>query len=158
MSQNELILLNFKEIRRRSIKVWHSIPQGDLDWRPDSEAMSCAEMIRHVVESEFLYHKILLAGGSKDIENIHNPFDTKKFISVEDELNFISPWRKDFLSYIENLSEDELKYTKIHREEAGYVRILEDMLLRIGYHESVHTGQILDYMRLMKIPRPNIWD
>ncbi|MBJ8050318.1 DinB family protein, partial [Bacillus cereus group sp. N18] len=32
------------------------------------------------------------------------------------------------------------------------------MLMRIAYHEGVHTGQMLDYMRTMKIERPNIWD
>ncbi|GAB1771780.1 hypothetical protein PMEGAPR185_27860 [Priestia megaterium] len=40
MSTIEIILLNIKEIRRRSIKIWEAIPQTELDWKPDKEAMT----------------------------------------------------------------------------------------------------------------------
>lgn len=40
----------------------------------------------------------------------------------------------------------------------GYIRDLGDMLLRIAYHESVHTGQLLDYLRTAGVPRINVWD
>lgn len=29
---------------------------------------------------------------------------------------------------------------------------------RIAFHESVHTGQLLDYLRTSGIPRADIWD
>jgi uncharacterized damage-inducible protein DinB len=37
-------------------------------------------------------------------------------------------------------------------------KILGDYLNRIAYHESVHTGQLLDYLRTIGIERPQIWD
>ncbi len=49
MNANDLIILNFEEVRRRSIKVWKAIPQQKLNWKPDENALSCAEMIRHVL-------------------------------------------------------------------------------------------------------------
>lgn len=158
MNKNDLLLLNFTEIRRRSIIVWKAIPTDYMDWKPDEKAMSCAQMIRHVVEGEFLYHQILLAGGSKDIDHLFNPFENKEFTSIEDELAFVKPFREEFLTYIGAISADDFERKQINREDAGYVRTLGDMLLRIGYHESVHTGQLLDYMRSMKIDRPKIWD
>ncbi|KGX84977.1 hypothetical protein N784_11420 [Pontibacillus litoralis JSM 072002] len=42
--------------------------------------------------------------------------------------------------------------------EFSYIKKLGDMLLRVAYHESVHTGQLLDYMSTMRVARPNIWD
>ncbi|MED4141514.1 DinB family protein, partial [Priestia megaterium] len=27
-----------------------------------------------------------------------------------------------------------------------------------GYHESVHAGQLLQYLRIMGVDRPRIWD
>lgn len=30
--------------------------------------------------------------------------------------------------------------------------------MRIAYHEAVHTGQLLNYMRNMGVERPDIWD
>ena len=42
----DLIILNFDEVRRRSVNVWTSIPEEKLKWKPDDEAMNCTEMIR----------------------------------------------------------------------------------------------------------------
>lgn len=158
MNRQNMVVLNFQEVRRRSILVWRSIPREKLNWKPDSQALTCSEMIRHVLEAEFLYHTILISGGSSGSKNIDNPFMLKEFTSLEDELTFIQPFRNDFLEYIEALSEQDLDEKKINREDVGYTRTLEDMLLRIAYHESVHTGQLLGYMRQMKLERPNIWD
>ena len=33
-----------------------------------------------------------------------------------------------------------------------------DFLLRAAYHEAVHAGQMLDYLRTMGVARPSVWD
>ncbi|RKL65765.1 hypothetical protein CR203_19145 [Salipaludibacillus neizhouensis] len=158
MNVNDLILLNFEEVRRRSITVWKAIPEQMLNWKPDEDALTCAEMIRHLVEGEFLYHQLLIARGSKGLTNLSNPFENKDFTSVDNEILFAQPYRENFLKYIKTISKSDLENIEIDRSNVGYVRTLGDMLLRIAYHESVHTGQLLDYMRTMGIDRPNIWD
>ncbi|MMZ63228.1 hypothetical protein D1872_254710 [compost metagenome] len=115
-------------------------------------------MIRHLLESEFLYHQMLIGKGSKALANISNPFETIEFTTVDNELRFAQPYREQFLSYIKSISSSDLENIKIDRSDVGYVRTLGDMLMRIAYHESVHTGQLLDYMRTMRIDRPKIWD
>ncbi|WP_088041489.1 DinB family protein [Bacillus sp. EAC] len=156
MNQIDLVLLNFEEIRRRSIKVWDSIPNNMLDWKPDDEAMSCAEMIRHVLESEYIYLQMLKCRGS--ISNPENPYSLRDFTTVHEDLEQSIPFRNEFISYIKSIEEDDLDNVKIDRSDVGYIRSLGDMLLRIAYHESIHTGQLLDYMRTMKVERPTIWD
>ena len=156
MNQIDLIVLNFEEIRRRSIKVWNAIPSNMLDWKPDDEALSCAEMIRHVLEGEYIYLQILQNGGS--IANPENPYSLREFTSVEEELERSKPFRHEFISYLKSIDSKDLEHVKIDRSDVGYIRSLGDMLLRVAYHESVHTGQLLDYMRTMKIERPTIWD
>ncbi|WP_067839390.1 DinB family protein [Amphibacillus sediminis] len=158
MNVNDLIILNFEEIRRRSIKVWTSIPDKVLEWRPDSEAMTCQDMIRHVLEGEYLYHQILENQMHSPIKNFYNPYQSKPFTTVEEELAFAQPYRQKFLSFVKSLSNEELKDILIDRSDVGYIRPLGDMLLRIAYHESVHTGQLLDYLRTAQVRRPNIWD
>ncbi|UFT98433.1 DinB family protein [Radiobacillus kanasensis] len=158
MKQNDLILLNFEEVRRRSIKVWRAIPNTKLDWKPDEEAMTCAEMIRHILEGEFLYHQVLIGRGSEGLINVANPFVKKEFTTVEDDLIFSRPYRESFINYIRTISPNDLENIKIDRSDVGYVRTLGDMLLRIAYHESVHTGQLLDYLRTMGVARPLVWD
>lgn len=158
MNAIDLIVLNFEEVRRRSIKVWKSIPRQMLNWKPDENALTCSEMIRHVLEGEFYYHRILIGRGSKALTQTSNPFEGREFTSVEDELAFAQPYREEFIYYMKSISTDDLENVNIDRSDVGYVRTLGDMLLRIAYHESVHTGQLLDYMRTMKIDRPKIWD
>ncbi|WP_339264428.1 DinB family protein [Solibacillus sp. FSL W7-1472] len=156
MKSIELILLNFNEVRRRSIKLWNSIPQEKLHWKPDDEAMTCIEMIRHVLESEYYYHLAIQNRGS--LEVFDSPFEQQPFTTVNAELNFAEPYRNQFLESIMSFSEIDLINIKIDRSESGYIRSLGDMLLRIAYHESVHTGQLLDYLRKANVPRIRVWD
>jgi hypothetical protein len=59
---------------------------------------------------------------------------------------------------IDDLNESDLINIKIERKEVGQSKILGDYLNRIAYHEAVHTGQILNYLRTIGIDRPQIWD
>lgn len=156
MKSIDLIILNFNEVRRRSIKVWTSIPEETLHWKPDDEAMNCLEMIRHVLESEHYYDLAIRNRGSLSV--FDSPFENLPFTSVNAELEFAEPYRKQFIDTIKSFSEDDLENIKIDRSESGYIRDLGDMLLRVAYHESVHTGQLLDYLRTAGVPRIRIWD
>jgi uncharacterized damage-inducible protein DinB len=152
----ELIILNFIEVRRRSIKVWTAIPQEKLQWKPDDEALTCLEIIRHVLESEHYYHLAIQNKGSLSV--FDSPFEKQPFTTVNAELEFAEPYRNRFLETIRLFSEKDLANIKIDRSDVGYIRDLGDMLLRVAYHESIHTGQLLDYLRTAGIPRPSVWD
>lgn len=156
MKSIDLIILNFNEVRRRSIKVWTSIPEEKLHWKPDDEAMNCLEMIRHVLESEHYYDLAIRNRGSLSV--FDSPFENQPFTTVNAELEFAEPYRKQFIDTIKSFSEGDLENIKIDRSESGYIRDLGDMLLRVAYHESVHTGQLLDYLRTAGVPRIRIWD
>ncbi len=77
---------------------------------------------------------------------------------MENELNISEKYRADFLSMITKLNESELENVKIERKEVGQSKKLGDYLNRIKYHESVHTGQMLSYLRTIGIKRAQIWD
>lgn len=156
MNAKELLILNFGEVRRRSIKVWKEIPEDDLYWRPDPDAMSCFEMIRHVLESENIYHHIILNGGG--LNDYESPLTSNPYTTVDDELKHAQPYREKFLKMVHSFSLKELDEVYITRKEKGQHRKLGDYLLRVAYHEAVHTGQLLDYLRTLKAPRANVWD
>ena len=113
-------------------------------------------MIRRVLDSEHYYHLAIKNRGS--LSNYKSPFTSILLISVEKELEFAEPFRKEFFGTIVEFQEEVLSTITIDRSDVGYVRGLGDMLLRIAYHESVHTGQILDYLRTADVPRVDIWD
>ena len=156
MNANEVLILNLEEIRRRSVKIWQGIPVDKLDWKPDAEALSCLEMVRHVLKGEWAYMQMLLAGRSVDTDD--SPFYPRDYTDVSAELEIAEPYRKEFLNLVKSYSPEELANRKIDRSDVGYVRTYGDFILRISYHEAVHAGQLLDYLRTTNVPRPNIWD
>ena len=156
MNTIDIILLNFQEIRRRSIKLWAGLPTEHYHWKPDLEAMTCLETVRHVLESEHLFHIIVKNRGN--LGDYVSPWEGKPYTNVQDEIAFADSYRNDFLEEIQNFQIEDLSLIEIIRSEKGQRRKLGDYLLRIAYHESVHTGQFLDYFRTIGIERPLIWD
>ena len=113
-------------------------------------------MIRHTLESENIYHHIILHRG--EIGDYVSPLTGNPYSTIDNELRNAQPYREKFLKMINSFSLKELEEVRIIRMEKKQDRKLADYLLRIAYHESVHTGQLLDYLRTIKAPRPNIWD
>lgn len=156
MQPAELLALNLEEVRRRSVKLWQAIPADGLQWRPDAEAMTCIELVRHVLEGEWLYMQMLRSGGS--LQSDESPFNPRPYTGVAAEIAFAEPYRKEFMTLVGSYTAEELTTRKVDRADRGYVRAAGDFILRIAYHESVHAGQLLGYLRLMDVPRPNLWD
>lgn len=156
MNATEIILLNFLETRRRSIKLWEGIPNAFLNWKPDKKAFSIIEMIRHTLEGEHLFHVIIKKRG--DLGNYESPWTNLNYSDLKNELNFAKEYRKHFIDMIKALNESDLENIRIERKEVGQSKSLGDYLNRIAYHESVHTGQMLGYLRTLGVKRPVIWD
>ncbi|MFN2597898.1 MAG: DinB family protein [Pyrinomonadaceae bacterium] len=156
MQSVELLLLNLEEVRRRSVKVWRGIPAERLRWQPDAGAMTCIEMVRHVLEGEWLYMQMLRGGGS--LESDDSPFNPRPYANVAAELAFAAPYRREFLELVGSYTAEGLSARKVDRADKGYCRTAGDFILRIAYHESVHAGQLLGYLRRLGEPRPNVWD
>jgi uncharacterized damage-inducible protein DinB len=156
MTHTEILVLNFEEIRRRSIKLWTGITPENYFWKPDAEAMNCLEMVRHVLEAEHLFHIIVDNRGN--IGDYMSPWENRPYTNLQDELDFAIPFRRKFLEAVKKFNPEELSSIEIIRSEKGQRRKLGDYLLRIAYHESVHTGQMLAYLRELGLERPLIWD
>lgn len=156
MNSTEIILLNFSEIRRRSIKLWSGIPDMYLNWKPDENAFTIIEMIRHILEGEHLFHIIIQNRGN--LGDYQSPWNELKYSDLKNELEISKKYRTEFLNMISGLKESDLENVIIDRKEVGQSKKLGDYLNRIAYHEAVHTGQILSYLRTIGIERPQIWD
>ncbi|MBO6659404.1 MAG: DinB family protein [Roseivirga sp.] len=155
MTQSELIVLNFSEIRRRSIKLWKALPESRYNWKPDEKAMTSMGMIRHVLEADYGWNMII---NNESMTDYHTPWENRPLISLADELEFAQPYRNTFLESVRQFSDRELNETEIVHPGNGEKKNLGKYLLRIGYHESVHAGQFLTYLRAMGIDRPSVWD
>ena len=117
MNSIEIILLNFSETRRRSIKLWEGIPNEFLNWKPDKKAFSIIEMIRHTLESEHLFHTIIKKRG--DLGNYESPWKNLEYSDLKNELNIAKKHQKNFIDMIKVLNESDLENIRIERKEVG---------------------------------------
>jgi uncharacterized damage-inducible protein DinB len=156
MNSIETIILNFEEIRRRSIKLWSGIPVEFYAWKPDKDAMGMLETVRHVLEGEHLFHKIVENRGN--LGDYISPWEGVNYSNIQNEIDFAKPFRDNFFKTINSFSSEDLSQIEIVRSEKGQRRKLGDYLQRIAYHEAVHTGQMLSYLRTLGVERPQIWD
>src|SRR5258707_9647014 len=124
MQSTELLILNSEAVRRRSNKLWQSIPAERLQWKPDAQAMTCIEMVRHVLEGEWFYTQMLRSGRS--LESDESPFNPRAYVDVATEMAFTQPYRTEFLNLVGSYKADELISRKINREDKGYVRTVGD--------------------------------
>ena len=156
MKATNIVKLNFDEVRRRSLIIWQAIPPAFYHWQPDAHAMTCLQMVRHVLEGEHLFHQIVVNRGN--LGDYPSPWFGRPYRDVNDELQFAAPFSAKFLEAITNFTDQDLEDVIINRAEKGQKRTLGDYLNRIAYHEAVHTGQLLSYLRQLQVERPLVWD
>ncbi|WP_442955943.1 DinB family protein [Paenibacillus sp. MMO-58] len=101
-------------------------------------------------------HLALLNEGS--LTAYESPYEARAFTTLRDELQFSEPYRNEFMNTVKSYTEEDLTRIQIDRKDVGYIRSLGDMLMRIAYHEAVHSGQLLDYLRTAGVKRPKVWD
>ncbi len=156
MNITQAYILNFEEVRRRSIMLWKGLPSEFNNWKPDKDAESFIEVIRHVLECERLFHMRIIKRGI--LPNYSSPWKDKPFVNLADELSFAEPFRNEFLDMVRTFSGQDLDAIEIIGKEKTRTRKLGDYLLRAAYHESVHAGQFLANLRALGIERPYVWD
>lgn len=157
MDAKALILLDLKETRRRFIKAASSIPDRFIHWQPDAEALSVGQMIRHVLEHDYYWHMILTERRLPTEEETASLQD-RPYTSIQDEVERSEAHHFRFLSYVESLDVRTFETLLIRWPHRPIERYLGDALERKSYHDAVHTGQLLQYMRMLQLSRPDIWD
>lgn len=157
MDAKELILLDLKETRRRFLKVANSISNEYLTWKPDARAFTIGQMIRHVLLHDYSWFKILTE-NRLPTEEEKNPLWEVPYTNVQDEIDRFRPYHEQFMAFVVSLDIKDFDSKLIKWPHRPIERYLGDALERKSYHDAVHTGQLLQYLRMLQIERPDIWD
>ena len=59
----QALLDRFRRSRRGTRALVAAIPDAHFDWRPHDEALSCGDIVRHLMQSEIFWRKLLVAGA-----------------------------------------------------------------------------------------------
>lgn len=157
MNSIKLLILDLKETRRRFLMVAKCFPNDLISWKPDLNALSVGEMIRHVLLHDYSWMFILKENRIPTDEELAD-LENAPYITIEKEIENYGIYQKEFLEYISTLNTEELETRIISWPHRPIKRTLGDTLERKSYHDAVHTGQLLQYLRMLQIDRPDIWD
>lgn len=149
------IIQNLEETRRRSIKIWESIPETYWHWKTDSTSMSLIETVRHILDGDEWYKQHIQDRDTVNL-NYEKIFGERTYLSIQNELEINRKSRSDFITYLQSFSDSDLETILIMRRNG--TKSLSLFLTEIAYHEAFHAGQIQLCLRILHVPRENIWD
>jgi uncharacterized damage-inducible protein DinB len=153
MTAKETILLNLRETRKRSLLIFDAIPHEHILWKPDEESMNLIQTVRHIYECDDWFRQIIL--HNLKAEDFTPDWDSREYISVADEIAFGTPYRDELYKLIETYSDEDLSNIQVVRPK--WTKSLGEFLLRVAFHENYHAGQLQWFLRMLNVPRANVW-
>lgn len=156
MTLQEFFLKQKKAIRKRSEDVFPLLRPGDMHWRPSKDALSIAEMLRHLWVSEdgvrrvaldgnFAYYEARIPGGLSAVLGTPG--------SLESELANVDRVHRETLDTVSASPAAIFDEERTH-SGLGFRRRVSVILFGINEHEVHHRAQLMMCLRMLGRPAP----
>ena len=156
MTLQEFFLKQKEAIRNRSREVFALLRQDRFGWRPEKEALSIGEMLRHLWVSEEGVRRVALDGNFAYYET-RIPQGLRAVIgaptTLEEELRQIEKVHADTLAAVRALPPARFEEERIHAG-LNFRRKICVILFGINEHEIHHRAQLMTYLRMLGTPAP----
>ncbi len=145
-------------IRARTRQVTSIIRPEHLGWRPEQDALSVGEMLRHIwlseegvrrvaLDSNFAYYETRIPRGLRAVLGTPG--------TLEEELGNLERVHGETLIAVERFPIERWEEERIH-EALGFRRKASIILLGINEHEVHHRAQLMTYLRILGTPVPEV--
>jgi len=156
MEIKEFFLKQKEAIRGRTRQVVEMIREEHFGWRPEREALSVGEMLRHVWLSEEGVRRVVLEGNFSYYER-RIPQGLRAVLGapggLAEELERLERVHRETLAAVEAFPVERWDEDRIH-EGLGIRRKAGIILLGINEHEVHHRAQLMTYLRMLGTPVP----
>jgi DinB superfamily len=154
MTLQQFFLKQKEAIRARTRDVFNMLRPEHRDWKPEKDALSIGEMLRHLWVSEegvrrcalngdFTYYEIRVPKG------LHAVMGTPG--SLEEELKNNDRVHGETIAAVTAMPENIFDEERAHAE-LGFRRKVAVILFGINEHEIHHRAQIMTYLRMLGTP------
>lgn len=151
MDIKELFLKQKEAHREQTRQILPLIPADKLDWRPEKEALSPGEMLRHLWMSEegvcqvaldgnFAYYEARVPQGLRAVLGTHR--------TKEEEIEALERVHEETLARVADFPLERFEEIRAH-DELGFRRKVHVILYGIIAHEIHHRAQLMTYLRLL---------
>jgi uncharacterized damage-inducible protein DinB len=153
------LFLKQKEVQRgRTRQVLSLIRPDMMTWRPEKDALSIGEMLRHLWVSEEGTRRAALEGNfayyeRRIPEGLRAVLGTPQ--ALEQELASIEATHNQTLAAVRAFPAEQFDVERVH-EGLGFRRKVFVILLGINEHEIHHRAQLMVYLRMLGSPAPEM--
>ncbi|PWV94436.1 uncharacterized protein DUF1572 [Paenibacillus cellulosilyticus] len=138
------LVSKFEEIRDTLKKGIEQLEDDDLNYRPNYESNTIANLVVHI---EGNINQRIGTGlhGFQDVRSRDNEFSRELYVSKDELLNKIDNSFKLLIESIKELSNEDLLRSI---EVRGKAKIVYEVLQQCASHYSEHLGQILYLVKI----------
>ena len=158
MDIKELFLKQKEAQRAQTRQVLALVRPEMLPWRPEKDALSVGEMLRHLWVSEEGVRRAALEGNFAYYER-RIPQGLRAVLGtpreLADELVDIERVHNETLTAVRAFPAEQLETERVH-EGLGFRRKASVILLGINEHEIHHRAQLMVYLRILGSPAPEM--
>lgn len=156
MEIKELFLKQKEAQRARTRQVLALVRPEMFDWRPEKDALSVGEMLRHLWVSEEGVRRAALEGNfayyeRRIPEGLRAVLGTPR--GLADELADLERVHGETLAAVRAFSSEQFEVERAHAG-LGFRRKVSVILLGINEHEIHHRAQLMVYLRILGSPVP----
>ena len=157
MDIKDLFLKQKGSIRKQTREIAKTIPADKLDWRPEPEALSPGEMLRHIWMSEEGVRAVALEGNFSYYE-ARIPQGLRTVLgtvgTLEEELENLERVHKATLAAVADYPVEQWETERVH-QDLGFRRKVYTILFGLNIHEVHHRAQLMTYLRMLGTPIPD---
>jgi len=156
MNLKEFFLKQKEAVRSRTRQVLGLVRPEHFGWRPEKDALSVGEMMRHLWVSEEGVRRVALDGNfayyetrvPKGLRAVTGPPRT-----LEEEIADMERVHKETLEAVADWPLERFDEERSHAG-LGFQRKAGIILLGINEHEIHHRAQLMTYLRVLGTPVP----
>jgi uncharacterized damage-inducible protein DinB len=156
MDIKELFLKQKRAVRKTTDDVLSNIRPEHLAWRPEKEALSVAELLRHLwvseegvrkvaLDADFAYYQTRIPQGLRAVLGTPG--------SLEAERAHLERTHRQTLELVAAYPLERFEEERIH-QGLGFHRKVYAILLGLSEHEIHHRAQLITYLRMLGVPLP----
>lgn len=156
MDLKEFFLKQKEAIRGRTRQVVTRVRPERLAWRPEKDALSVGEMLRHLwvseegvrrvaLEANFAYYEMRIPQGLRAVLGTPG--------SLEEELERLERTHSQTLAAVAAYPLERFEEERVH-SDLGFRRRVYAVLFGINEHEVHHRAQLMTYLRILGTPVP----
>ena len=142
----------FESIRRRTLNYIRVIPPDGLAWSPKSGEFTCADIIRHIIETERMFVRVATEGHWK-----YESHESEEEQSLDALIALLESTHAEVIKVLKQFPDQDLNELRFGPKGEGHPLKAWRWLMAMTEHEIHHRSQLAVYLSLMGVQSPHIF-